>query len=174
MRWIPFIIFLTIVMLIASSSLGDMISLGNNNIQPSLLLIVMVFFAVNCEMAEAIACSFVIGLAADICSSSMVMGPCAVSFGIVGTAISFLQNRVIMRRLIYQAICIFAAGLLTGTMSEAMVFSKLSGQTLNSFSVIMMVTLYSAAIGPFIWLFLSTIFSMLVIELPHFARKDDR
>jgi rod shape-determining protein MreD len=171
MRWIPFIVFLAIIVLIASSSLGDMIAVGEYNIQPSLLLIVMVFFAINCETSEAIACSFIIGLAADISSTSMAMGPYTVSFGIVGTAISFVQSALVMKRLIYQMICIFATGLLTGTMVEAMTFSKLSGQTANSLAVIAMVTLYSAIIGPFLWLVFSAIFGMLVVEIPRHARK---
>ncbi len=173
MRWIPFIIFLLAVVLIASSSLGDFISVGDYSIQPSLMLIVMVFFAVNCEPSQAIACSFVIGLAADISSASMSMGPYAVSFGIVGTAISFLQSAIIMKRLIYQVICIFAVGLLTGTMAEALTFSKLSGQTANSLSVIAMVALYSAVIGPFIWFFFSAILGALIIEPTRYARKVD-
>lgn len=174
MRWIPFIIVLLIVMLISSSSLPDIISLSNYNIQPSLLLIVMLFFAVNCEMSNAIACSFIIGLAADICSSSMTMGPYTISFGIVGTAISFLQSPLIMKSLIYQMICIFASGLIIESMAEAMVYSKLSGLTLNSFSVIMMVTLYSALIGPFIWLLFSAIIGFLVIDPPRYARTNKK
>jgi len=174
MKWIPFIIFLTIAMLLASSSLLDYISIGNYNIKPSLMLIVMVFFAINCEPAEAIACSFVIGLAADMSSSAMVMGPHTVSFGIIGTAISFLRGDIIMKRLVYQAICIFASGLLAGTMVEAMIFSKLSGHTLNSFPVIAMTTIYSAVIGPFIWIFFMAIFTMLVIEMPNYTRKKER
>ena len=171
MKWIPFIIFISIMTLIGSSGLCDMISVGDYNIQPSLLLIVMVFFAVNCETSEAIACSFAVGLAADISSASMSMGPYCVSFGIVGTAISFLQSSLIMKRLAYQAICILATGLLTGTMVEALTYSKLSGQTANSLSVITMVALYSAVIGPFIWLVFSAILGMLVIEPTRYARK---
>lgn len=171
MRWIPFIFFLVIIMLIAASSLGDMISLGDYNIQPSLMLIVMIFFAVNCETSEAMICSFVIGLAADISSASMSMGPHAVTFGIVGTAISFIQSSLIMKRIAYQAICIFATGFLTGTMIEALTYSKLSGQTANSLSVITMVALYSAAIGPFIWFFFSAILGILVNKPTRYARK---
>ncbi|MBW8015700.1 MAG: rod shape-determining protein MreD [Planctomycetes bacterium] len=174
MRWIPFIIVLAVFMLVASSSVLDFISFGDYNIKPELMLIVMVFFAINCETSEAMACSFAIGLAADISSSSMVMGPHTVSFGIIGTAISFLRGQVIMKRLIFQAICIFVSGLLAGTMAEAMIYRKLSGQTLNSFAVIVMTTLYSALIGPLIWLGLKAIFNMLVIEPPHYARQTDR
>lgn len=173
MRWTPFIIVLSIVMLIASSGLVDMISLGDYNIQPSLLLIVMLFFAVNCETSEAIACSFVIGLAADICSSSMTMGPYTVSFGIVGTAVSFLQSSLIMKRMIYQMVCIFASSLIIESMAEAMVFSKLSGQTLNSFFVILMVTSYSAVIGPFVWLALKATLGLFVIDPPRYGRTND-
>ena len=170
MRWIPFIVVLLLFMLVASSGLLDFISFGDYNIKPSLMLVVMVFFAINCETAEAIACSFAIGLAADISSSAMVMGPHTVSFGIIGTAISFLQAPIIMKRLIYQAICIFLSGLLAATMAEAMIYNK-SGFTLNSFTVIAMTTLYSALIGPFVWMFLKAIFEMLVIDPPRNTRN---
>lgn len=160
-------------MLVASSGVLDFVSFGDYNIKPGLMLIVMVFFAVNCETAEAIACSFVIGLAADISSASMVMGPHTVSFGIIGTAISFLQAPVIMKRLIYQATCIFVSGLLAATMAEAMIYNK-SGFTLNSFTVIAMTTLYSALIGPFVWMFLRAIFEILVIDPPRYSRKTER
>jgi rod shape-determining protein MreD len=135
------------------------------------LLIVMVFFAVNCETAEAIACSFVIGLAADISSSAMVMGPHVVSFGIIGTAVSFLEGQIIMKRLVFQVICIFASGLLAATMAEAMIYSKLSGLTLNSFPVILMVTAYSALIGPIVWFLLRAILNLVVINPLNYARK---
>ncbi|MCF7956661.1 MAG: rod shape-determining protein MreD [Phycisphaerae bacterium] len=173
MRWIPFIIVLLIFMLVGSSGLMDFISFGDYNIKPALMLVVMVFFAINCETAEAIACSFAIGLAADISSSSMVMGPHTVSFGIIGTAISFLQASVIMKRLIYQSICIFLSGLLAATMAEAMIYNK-SGNTLNSFTVIAMTSLYSALIGPFVWFFLKAIIEILVIDPPRYSRKLER
>jgi len=174
MKWGPFIILIAIFMLIASSSLLDFVSFGDFNIKPSIMLIVMLFFAVNCEPAQAIACSFAIGLAADISSTSMAMGPHTVSFGIIGTAISFLQGQLIMKNILYQAISIFAAGLLALTMAEAMIFNKLSGNTLNSFPAILMVTAYSSLVGPFIWMLLKPLIKLVVIEPPNYTRITDR
>lgn len=174
MKWTPFLIFLAVIMLVSSSSLGDFISVGDYNIRPSLMLIVMIFFAINCEIYEAMICSFVIGLAADISSSAMVIGPHTVSFVFVGTAISFLQGPVVMQRLVYQGICILLSGFVAATMTEAMIYKKLSGMTLYSFEVIAMTVLYSALIGPFIWLVLKPVLHIILIEPPSYTRKGER
>lgn len=174
MRWIRFLIVLLIVTLINASNLLDAISIGSLSIKPDLLLILLVFFAINCETSEAIISSFAIGFAADISGAAMAMGPYMISFGIFGTVISFFRRSVIMEKLIYQGISILIMGLIAIVTAEAMIFSKLSGYTANSFKVIAMISLYSALTGPFIWFVFSAIFELLLANQPHFGRNSER
>ena len=174
MRWIRFLFLLTIVTLINASSLLDLVSIGAFNIKPDLLLILMVFFAINCNTKDAILSCFAIGAAADISSTAMTVGPGIISFVIFGGAVSFLQRSVIMSRFIFQVISIFLVGLLTGVMTQVLVFTKLSGYTYNSIAVIAMVGVYSALIGPFVWLFLSKIFNQFVDVQPLFGRSTEK
>ena len=169
MRWIWFFIILFIVTLVNASTLMDAAAIGSLNIKPDLLLIMLVFFAINCETSDAILCSFAIGFAADISGSSMTMGPHIISFGIMGSALSFLRRSVIMRNLIYQGLCIFIVGLVSGMMAEGMIYSKLSGYSANSFITVALSSIYSAIIGPVIWLGFTAMFRLLVPNQPKSA-----
>lgn len=169
MRWIFFYIVLLLVTLANASTLLDATAIGALNTKPDLLLIILVFFAINCETSDAIICSFAIGFAADISSSSMTMGPCIISYGILGSALSFLRRSVIMDKFIYQIFCIFIVGLVGGMMVEGMIYSKLDGYTANSVTAVAMSALYSALVGPVIWIGFTAIFDLLVPNQPHSA-----
>ena len=113
MRWLRFLIVLLICTLLNAGNLLNTVSVSSFNIRPDLLLILLVFVAINCETSDAIIASFIVGFAADISGSAI--GPFTVGFGVVGLMISQLRKVVIMKRMVHQAAAIFVIGLIAGT-----------------------------------------------------------
>ena len=83
--------------------------------RPDFLLVLLVFFAVYCNTAEAIITSFAIGFAADLIGSPMPMGSHMIALGVFGTLLAYLHRVITIRRMPHQAIAIFVVTLLAGT-----------------------------------------------------------
>ena len=146
MRWLRFAVLLCLSMVLQAGLLANL------NIKPDLLLILLVFFAVYCDTSEAIITSFAIGFAADIIVIGSAMGPRIVSFGLVGTLLAYLHRVIAIRKMPYQAAAIFAAGVLAGAVAHFL--ASLKGQPLapNMYTVLFGTSLYSAIVGPFLFL----------------------
>ena len=146
MRWLRFAVLLCLVTVLQAGLLDHL------DPRPDLLLILLVFFAVYCTTAEAIITSFTIGFAADIIVFGSAMGPQIISFGLFGTLLAYLNRVIAIRRMPYEAAAIFVTGLLTGT--GVCLLASLKGQppTPNMFTVLFATSLYSAIVGPFLFL----------------------
>lgn len=166
MRWKSFFIFLFGLSVINASSVRDAISMSSLHIGPDLLLIFLVFFALSCDRQDAILISFAIGFAADVSSAAMLMGPCTISYGLLGGMISLFRRQVVMRRFVYQSIMLFFAGALAGGLVELLVSVKSGTIDFNMYPFILLTALYSAVIGPVIWLVLNRPLSLFFIEKP--------
>jgi rod shape-determining protein MreD len=151
MRWLRFAVFVLIVTVLQASLLLDIIAVTTLNIKPNLLLILLVFFAIHCNTTDAIIISFVIGFAADI-SIGPAMGSQTISFGLFGTALAYLTRIISVKKYPYQALAIFMTASLVGTLVHFL--SLLKGQAVvsNIFTTIMGTALYSAVVGPFLFL----------------------
>jgi len=147
MRWVRFAVFICVVTVL-QASIVDVIAV--TGIKPDLLLILLVFFAVYCSSSEAIIISFVIGFAADIIASSM--GPRIISFGLFGMALAYLHQVVAIRKMPYQAAAIFVTGLLAGTVTHLLTLLQGSPPASGVFVVLFWIPLYSAIVGPFLFL----------------------
>ena len=147
MRWFRFSIFVVAVTLI-QAGLVDIISLIN--VRPDLLLILLVFFAIYCNTTEAIISSFAIGFAADIIGSAM--GPQMISFGLFGTLLAYLHRFIAIREMPYQSLAIAVTGLLAGALAFFLTYLKSQPTPPNIFTVLLGTSLYSAIIGPFLFL----------------------
>ncbi len=152
-RWIRFFVFLLLATLLNAGNILNVISVSSLHIKPDLLLITLVFFAINIATTDAIAASFVIGFAADI--SSGTMGPCMITFGVVGSFISQLQRVVVMKRMIHQAAAIFVIALVAGGMVQLLSSFKTDEAMSNVYRMILGGAAYSAVAGPLVWMFLS-------------------
>ena len=108
MRWIRFTIVLFIMTLLNSGNVLNIISVSDLNIRPDVLVILLVFFAVNCRTIDAMVISFAIGFAADI--SGTCIGPYTITFGLLGSMISQMRKVVIMKKMMHQAMAIFFIG----------------------------------------------------------------
>ncbi|MEE9365772.1 MAG: rod shape-determining protein MreD [Dehalococcoidales bacterium] len=154
MRWMRFFIFLLLATLLNAGNVLNTISVSSLQIKPDLLLITLVFFAINIATTDAIVASFVIGFAADI--SAGPMGPYMITFGVLGSLISQLQKVVLMKRMIHQATAIFVIALVAGGMVQLLSSFKTDEPMSNVYRMILGGAAYSAVAGPLVWMFLST------------------
>lgn len=153
MRWIRFTIVLVLITLLNSSVLMDIISFGSLHIKPDLLLILLVYFSINCNAYDTLIAAFAIGLAADISGSAM--GPATLMYVLLAGAISFIRQVVIMKRAIHQSLAVFIVGLIAGLSIELLVLIK-TGRCVSSVWIFVPATcLYSAIAAPFVWVVLS-------------------
>ncbi len=153
MRWIRFFVFLLLGALLNAGNILNVISVSSLHIKPDLLLITLVFFAINISATDAIVASFVIGFAADV--SGGTMGPCMITFGVLGSFISQLQRVVVMKRMIHQATAIFVIALVAGGMVQLLWSFKTDEPISNVYRMILGGAAYSAVAGPLVWMFLS-------------------
>ncbi len=166
MRWLRFAVFILIVTVLQADLLG-MVAVTQWSIRPNLLLILLVFFAIYCNTTDAIITSFAIGFAADISIASAIMGSQTISFGLFGTALAYLHRVIAIRKMPYQSLAIFITGSLIGALAHLLALLKGQSTMSDLFTVILGTALYSAIVGPF--LFLPAAWWMR-IKTHHFSR----
>ncbi len=151
MPWPRFAVFVLIATFLQKSWI-DTIAVTDLRVTPDLLLIGMVFFAIRCNVKEAIISSFLLGFAADIASSGL--GPQIISFGLLGTALSNLHRLIAIRKVPHEAITIFLTGIITGCL--AFFLAHIAGQTTKpgGLGAITGTSFYSAVLGPVLFLLL--------------------
>lgn len=149
MRWFRFAA-LILIATILQTSLIDIIAVTAAKIKPDLLLILLVFFAVQCKNADAIIASFAIGFAADIISPTM--GPQIISFGLFGTLLAELHSVIVIKKTPYQSLAIFIIGFLSATTAYLLTLLKTEPVTSNTFTELFWTPLYSAIVGPVLFL----------------------
>ena len=153
MRWFRFAVLVLVASLLQTSLVGAMAIL-RTDFKPDLLLILLVFFALRCNSTDAIIASFAIGFAADLSNPIVgrLMGPRIISFGLFGTLLSDLNSTIAPRRVIYQVITIFLVGCLTGGLSYLLAFLRTGAVTANLATNCFWQPLYSALLGPLLFL----------------------
>jgi rod shape-determining protein MreD len=162
MRWIRFTILLLLLTLLNISSLTDYIEYGPLNIKPDLLLILLVFVSINFSSADPLIAAFAIGFAADI--SGDTMGPATLIYGIFGGMISLIQQVVIMKRMIHQAMVVFVTSFFTGLLIQMLTLIK-TGQAASSlWGVVFGTALFSALAAPFVWILYSVLSGWLGVR----------
>ena len=149
MRWLRFAVLISLVAVL-QAGLVDVIAVTHLNIKPDLLLILMVFFTIYCNTSEAIITSFTIGFAADIIDSAM--GPQIISFGLFGSILAQLHRVIAIRKMPYQALIIFVAGLFISLLTALLTFLKGLSAVPGFYAMILGTPLYSAIVGPFLFL----------------------
>ena len=144
MRWFRFAVLLLTATVLQAGLLANL------NTRPDLLLVLLVFFAVNCDPAEAIISSFSIGFAADIVSASM--GPRMISFGLLGTMLAYLHRVITIKRMPYQGLAIFITGIVAGVIVNLLNLLK-SGPVMSiTYSTLLRISICSGVVGPFLFL----------------------
>jgi rod shape-determining protein MreD len=156
MHWPRFAVLVLIATLLQKSWI-DIIAVTDLHITPNLLLIVMVFFAIRCTGTEAIICSFVLGFAADIAASGFSMGPFIISFGLFGTVLSYLHRIISIKKVPHEAITVFIVGISTGILAWLLAIVARQKAPFGGFTSIIGTSIYSAVLGPVLFLFLDWI-----------------
>jgi rod shape-determining protein MreD len=149
MRWFRFAVFILIVTVL-QAGLVDIIAVSRLNIKPDLLLILLVFFSIHCNLSEAIITSFTIGFAADIIGSAM--GARIISFGLFGTLLAYLHGVITIKKMPYQSLAIFITGFLTGALIHFLTLLKGQPTGANVYAALFWTSLYSSLVGPFLFL----------------------
>lgn len=147
MHWLRFVALLLVATLLQADLLNAIEVAGT---KPDLLLILLAFFAVFCEPGEAIITSFSIGLAADLIGASM--GPVVLSFGLLGTGLCYLGKIVSLRQKAFQAIAIFVLGFAAAVFAYLLSLLQTQPAYPKSPGVLFGTPLYSAIVGPFLFL----------------------
>jgi rod shape-determining protein MreD len=111
MKWWRITILIIFVAVLQTSAAMDLLSLTSLQIKPNILLILLIYFAVYCDVYDAVIISFALGLAADI--TGMVLGPHIISYGVIGTAAAHIRKVILLKNTRQQAAAIFVTGILT-------------------------------------------------------------
>jgi rod shape-determining protein MreD len=152
MRWFRFAV-LVLVATILQANLVGIVAVIRADIKPDLLLVLLVFFAIRCKATDAVITSFTLGFASDVISPLMgLMGPQIISFGVFGTLLSELHNIVSIRRIPHEAIAILVMGFLTAVVSYLLTFLRAEPIAMNLSAELWWQPLYSAVLGPFLFL----------------------
>jgi rod shape-determining protein MreD len=153
MRWPRFAVVVLVTTLLQASWV-DTIAVTRLNVAPDLLLIVMVFFAIRCDVTEAIISSFALGFAADIVASGFPMGPRIISFGLFGTGLAYMHRVITIRKMPHEALAILVIGFCAGGL--AYLLALLAGRPVEhwGFGELSGTSIYSGVAGPFLFLLL--------------------
>jgi rod shape-determining protein MreD len=152
MRWFRFAVLVLVASILQTGLVGAIAI--RSDIKPDLLLILLVFFALRSDPTDAIIASFAIGFVADLTNPavSRLMGPRILSFGLFGTLLSDLSGTVLPRRVLPQAVTIFLMGFLTTGLSHLLTFLRAEPVAANLATSLLWQPLYSAILGPFLFL----------------------
>jgi rod shape-determining protein MreD len=148
MRWIQFAV-LVIITALLQPAVSQLIEITRLDARPDFLLIIMVYFAVNAEGADAIIASFALGLAADIAMG--MPGPRMLAFGICGTALNSMRRYILLNRKLHVFIVVLITALVAGLIADALGLFRVR----ESVRAILLRTpssaLYSAILAPYVF-----------------------
>lgn len=151
MRWFRFAVLVLVASILQTGPVG-LIAI-HSEIRPDLLLILLVFFALRSNSTDAIITSFAIGFVADLSSSTLpLMGPRIISFGLFGTLLADLNSTLYVRRVLYQALTVFVMSCLTTGLTYLLTLLRAGTVTTNLATAFLWQPLYSALLGPFLFL----------------------
>jgi rod shape-determining protein MreD len=151
MRWFRFAALILVASILQTGPVG-ILALARPDIKPDLLLILLVFFAIRCNSTDAILASFALGFVADLSNSTVqLMGPRIISYGLLGMLLSDLSSTIFVRKLLHQSLAILLMGCLTAGVSSLLMFLRTQSLTLST-ALVLWQPLYSAVLGPFLFL----------------------
>jgi rod shape-determining protein MreD len=142
MKWLRFILLMLFIAVLQSSTVMNIFALTERHIKPNIFLILLVYFAINCNSFDAIITSFAIGFAADLAGA--VMGPHIISYGLIGVAVAYVRNIILLKKTNQQAMAIFAAGIFIELIAVLLTGIKASGLARADGIEIFAVAAYSA------------------------------
>lgn len=152
--------------LLDGGNLLNIIAMGSGHIRPSVLIVMMVFFAFHAHRQDALRCVFAVGLVADLVSTTM--GPYMIVYSIVGVALNGISRAVNTKRFTRQSFVVFFAFLLTEFPAAWLEAWKTGQARTHLFSTVIETALYTALLAPAFWMFLSWVWKRM------YPRPEDR
>jgi cell shape-determining protein MreD len=149
MRWILFILLTMAASVLEAGNLLNLIAFGYGQVRPSILLVLLVFFALRTEPMEAVGISFLLGFAADL--AGPVMGPNTICWGVAGSLLAQMQGLLNVRHSVYQIAVVLAAALVLMGASHGLAVLKTEQTGTLPLRILLGRAFYTAAIVPFLW-----------------------
>ena len=149
MRWFSFIIMLLIGTLLDAGNLLDLIAIGGRDIRPSILITLLVYYAIVCKPQEAISFSFLIGIGADLAAGTM--GPHMVCYGLLGTALNSVAQSLTIRQALAHALFVFGAYLISEIIAYWLGLLKTHQPQPEVYSLCFLRGVFSAVVCPLVW-----------------------
>ena len=168
MRWIPFTILVLIGALLEAGNLLNLVAVGSWHIRPSVLIVLLVFFAINCRTRQALIASFIIGLAMD--ATGTLMGPHVLSYCIVGGLLNQLSDHFPSRRVFHQAMLVFVVFLAAEITAYWLMVLKTGERQETVYQLFLLRAVYSACVAPFFWRALQRINRLIAFKTAHGER----
>ncbi len=168
MRWIPFSILILIAALLEAGNVRNIVAISDWHIRPSLLIVLLAFFAVSCRMHEAIIASFVIGFTMDMIGGQM--GPHTVSYCLIGGLLNQLGDHFPSRRIIHQVLLVFGVYLVAGIIAYWLGALKTGERQEYAYRIILYTAFYSACVAPIVWRILRHVHRMIAPRPPRSGR----
>jgi rod shape-determining protein MreD len=171
MRWFSFLIVLLIATLLEAGNLLNLFAIGGWYIRPSILITLLVYFAMACRSHDAIICSFLIGFAADLTTG--LIGPHMVCFGLVGVLLNACNQVLLVQRAHYKALVVFCVYFLAEMIAYWIGLLKGQQSLQTYYTILLLTAVYSAVVSPVIWSVLSSLSGLLRIKKSRAQRAYD-
>lgn len=168
MRWFSFILILLAATLLNASSLLNVSAVDGWHIRPSILITLLVFYALSGRSSAAISCSFLIGLGADL--STGLLGPHMLCYGLTGLLLNQMSSLLSMKRATHKALFVFVIFMLTEIGAYWLSILKTGEVRTQIYSVLFFTGLYSGIISPLVWSILSSLSGWSHVKQPRHQR----
>jgi cell shape-determining protein MreD len=159
MRWAWFILLTILAALLEAGNLLNWIAFGYGQVRPSVLLVLLIFTALQAELPEAVALSFLLGFAADL--SGTVMGPQTVCWGLAGSLLCRMQGLLNIRSWVYRMAVVLVVSLILMAASHGLAVLKTEQAGTLPFRILLGRALYTAAVVPLLWPLLERLWPFL-------------
>lgn len=155
MRWLTFTIVLAVATLLEAGNLLNWMAVSGWYIRPSLLVTLLVYYAVTGRSAEAISFAFLIGLAADLAAG--LLGPHMLSYGVTGLLLHSAGHTLSIRRATHKALIVLGVFVVTEIGAYWLSLLKTGEARPHVYSALLLTGVYSAVISPLVWSVLSSL-----------------
>ena len=158
MRWVSFFIMLLAATLLEAGNLLNLFAIGGWYIRPSILITMLVYYALACRAHDAIICSFLIGFAADLTGGANgLVGPHMLCFGMLGLLLNHCNQILLLQRAHFKAVIVLLVYIVAETLAYWLGLIKGQDSRGAYYSIILFTGIYSAIIAPVVWSILASL-----------------
>jgi rod shape-determining protein MreD len=134
---------------VLQASLLHTLAIGQMQVLPNILLILLVFVTLYCNSRDLMIAAFIIGLAADIIGP--IMGPNTLAFGLVGSLLGELRRYLVVERVLHQLLTVTSVGILVSLLTGLLLLLKGHAFGMVSLARVLGDPVYSAMLAPLLF-----------------------